>query len=473
MPSDTDVANVALRLIGSTNPITSLTDGSDNAKVVNAIYTEVRDDLLRSHPWNFATKRVKLSRLSTDPTFEFDFAYALPTDWAQIGNSLSIATVGDPALAVLNGTDVAFIDATNDSLRTYRFDGTDWAQIGNSLAIATVGSPALAALNSRDVAFIDDSNDSIRTYRFDGTDWAQVGNSLAIATVGNPALTALNGTDIAFIDSTNDSLRTYRFDGTDWAQVGNSFAITTVGRPSITRLTATDIAFIDSTNDSLRTYRFTSPDWAQTGNSLSITTVGNPALAALNSTDVAFIDGDNDALRTYRFTSPDWAQTGNSLSIAGIGNPALAALNGTDIAFIDATNDSLRTYRYGDWLRTISVHDNDAGHGTVLSRHEQVDGKNAIVSSADAIYLRYISRVTDPNLMSADFRRALALSLARDLAIPLASSNTMQEQFAREVTRVLARARSADAMGSFPELRPRGSWAASRGGFRRDDFLSD
>ena len=383
MPSDTDVANVALRLIGSTNPITSLTDGSDNAKVVNAIYTEVRDDLLRSHLWNFATKRVKLSRLSTDPTFEFDFAYALPTDWAQIGNSLSIATVGDPALAVLNGTDVAFIDLTNDSLRTYRFDGTDWAQIGNS------------------------------------------------------------------------------------------FAITTVGRPSITRLTATDIAFIDSTNDSLRTYRFTSPDWAQTGNSLSITTVGNPALAALNSTDVAFIDGDNDALRTYRFTSPDWAQTGNSLSIAGIGNPALTALNGTDIAFIDATNDSLRTYRYGDWLRTISVHDNDAGHGTVLYRHEQVDGKNAIVSSADAIYLRYISRVTDPNLMSADFRRALALSLARDLAIPLASSNTMQEQFAREVTRVLARARSADAMGSFPELRPRGSWAASRGGFRRDDFLSD
>lgn len=204
MPSDTDIANVALRLVGQTT-ITSLTDGSTTANVLDDLYTEVLDDLLRSHPWNFATKRVQLAQSSTAPTFEFDHAYALPADW----------------------------------------------------------------------------------------------------------------------------------------------------------------------------------------------------------------------------------------------------------------------------LRTVSVHDNDAGHGTVLYRMEQVGGQNAIVASSDAIYLRYIHRVTNPNLMSADFRRAFQLALARDLAIPLASSNTMQEQFSREATRVLARARSADAMGGFPELRPRGSWATSRGGFRRDDFLSD
>ena len=126
-----------------------------------------------------------------------------------------------------------------------------------------------------------------------------------------------------------------------------------------------------------------------------------------------------------------------------------------------------------DWLRTISVHDNDAGHGTVLYRTEQVDGQNVIVSSSDAIYLRYVYKVTDHNLMSADFRRAFQLALARDLAIPLASSNTMQEVYSREASRALARARSTDALGGFPELRPRGSWASSRGGFRRDDFLSD
>ena len=117
-------------------------------------------------------------------------------NWAQVGNSLAIATVNGPALASLNSTDAAFIDSLNDSLRTYRFNGTDWAQVGNSLAVASAGIPALASLNSTDVAFIDDLNDSLRTYRFNGTDWAQVGNSLAIATVGGPALASLNSTEI-------------------------------------------------------------------------------------------------------------------------------------------------------------------------------------------------------------------------------------------------------------------------------------
>ena len=204
MPSDTDVANRALRHVGQT-PITSLSDGSDTANVVDDIYTEVRDDLLRSHPWNFATKRVQLAQSGTDPTFEFDNAFVLPADW----------------------------------------------------------------------------------------------------------------------------------------------------------------------------------------------------------------------------------------------------------------------------LRTISVHDNDAGHGSVLYRHEIVNGQQVLVTSSDALYLRYVYQVTDPNLMAADFRAAFEWALARDLAIPITSSNTLFEAFSIQANRVLARARSSDAMGSFPELRPRGSWASSRGGFRRDDFLSD
>ena|SRR3990167_1037347 len=126
-----------------------------------------------------------------------------------------------------------------------------------------------------------------------------------------------------------------------------------------------------------------------------------------------------------------------------------------------------------DWLRTVSVHDNDAGHGTILYRMEQIGGQRAIVTSSDQVYLRYVSRVEDPNLMTPDFRRVLEVSLARDLAIPLASSNTLQEQLARQADRVMNQARSTDALGSSPELRPRGSWATSRGGRRRDQFFSD
>lgn len=126
-----------------------------------------------------------------------------------------------------------------------------------------------------------------------------------------------------------------------------------------------------------------------------------------------------------------------------------------------------------DWLRTISVHDNDAGHGTILYRMEQIADQRAIVTSSDQVYLRYVARVEDPNMMTSDFRRLLEVSLARDFAIPLAASNAMQEQYQQQAIRVMAQARSTDALGSFPELRPRGSWASSRGGSRRNQFFSD
>ena len=270
------------------------------------------------------------------------------TSAQQIGSGLTIGTVGNPAIAALNGTDVAFIDSTNDSLRTYRSNGSVFAQIGISLAIATVGNPAIAALNGTDIAFIDDSNDSLRTYRFDGTNWAQVGSSLAITTVGVPALAALNSTDIAFIDNINASLRTYRFNGSTWAQVGSGLSVSSA-TSALTALNATDVAFIDSTIEQLTTYRFNGTTWAVVGNGLSIATAGNPALAGLNGTDVAFIDGTNRSMRIYRFSGTNWAQSGSGLTIINTDFPALAALNGTDVAFIDINNASLRTYRFGQF----------------------------------------------------------------------------------------------------------------------------
>lgn len=78
--SDTDLANRALRLLKA-NRITSLTDGSKNANVMNDVFTSERESLLRNHAWNFATKLTTLSRSATTPSFEFDYGYVLPSDW--------------------------------------------------------------------------------------------------------------------------------------------------------------------------------------------------------------------------------------------------------------------------------------------------------------------------------------------------------------------------------------------------------
>jgi len=115
------------------------------------------------------------------------------------------------------------------------------------------------------------------------------------------------------------------------------------------------------------------------------------------------------------------------------------------------------------WIRTISVHPNSAGAGTMFYREEQVDDKRVILTSADEVYLRYIARVTDANLWPPDFRNAMSMLLARDFAIPLGNSNTLHQNFDSLSRSAIARARSSDSMGSSPERRPRGSWVNRRG----------
>ena len=277
------------------------------------------------------------------------------TEATTLGNALSLV-VGLPTLTYLNTTDVAMIDSTLESLRTYRFDGTDWAIVGSGLSIPGIGNPMLATLNGTDVAYVDPTLSSLRTYRFNGSIWALVGSGLAMPTMLNPALTALDGTDVAFIDSFGDQLRTYRFNGTTWSQVGNNFALSGVG-PTITTLNSTDIALIDGTNSTLKTYRFDGTDWASVGNGLVITG-GFGDLATLNETDVVLYDTGNFTLGTYRWDGTDWTHIGTNLSL-NVGAAGITGFTGTDVAILGATSDELQTYRFpgtvGDDATTTSL----------------------------------------------------------------------------------------------------------------------
>ena len=115
-----------------------------------------------------------------------------------------------------------------------------------------------------------------------------------------------------------------------------------------------------------------------------------------------------------------------------------------------------------DWVFTISVHDNDESVGTIDFRHEQVGAQNVIATDVNSVFLVYTYKEQDPNIMTPSFRKALSSALARDLAITVANSNVLEDQLGKRATKDLARAKSLDAMGSFPEPRPRGSWANSR-----------
>jgi len=79
MASKTDIANSALVKIGSKQTITSFNDGTAGANIASLRYDEIRQDLLRSHNWNFATARVKLAKLATQPSFGYQNCFQLPS----------------------------------------------------------------------------------------------------------------------------------------------------------------------------------------------------------------------------------------------------------------------------------------------------------------------------------------------------------------------------------------------------------
>lgn len=69
----------ALLMIGAAS-LSSFDDGTAEAEVAANLFPSLRDALLSSHPWNFATRTAWLARLAEAPAADFEAAFALPDD---------------------------------------------------------------------------------------------------------------------------------------------------------------------------------------------------------------------------------------------------------------------------------------------------------------------------------------------------------------------------------------------------------
>lgn len=81
--SETEIANSALSKLG-TKRILSLNEDTREARLLKEQFAKIRDDLLRSHPWNFAIARANLAAITTAPAFGFEKAFQLPTDCLRV-----------------------------------------------------------------------------------------------------------------------------------------------------------------------------------------------------------------------------------------------------------------------------------------------------------------------------------------------------------------------------------------------------
>lgn len=86
MTTKTDIANQALSLIGA-DSITSFEENTSTARRMRTVYDSSRKALLRLHPFQCSTKRIKLNPISTQPEFEYTYQFQLPDDLIRIINA--------------------------------------------------------------------------------------------------------------------------------------------------------------------------------------------------------------------------------------------------------------------------------------------------------------------------------------------------------------------------------------------------
>jgi len=77
------ICNIALTSLGA-NPITDLSDGSTEAVLCTSMWDNARRAVLRSHPWNFAVKRIELAPEAIPPAFKYKNSFPLPADCMRV-----------------------------------------------------------------------------------------------------------------------------------------------------------------------------------------------------------------------------------------------------------------------------------------------------------------------------------------------------------------------------------------------------
>lgn len=78
--SDIALASRALIRLGAA-PISSFADGTAESEIAGALYAPVRDALLSSYGWSFASGQVALTMLEDPPLADYANAFQLPVDF--------------------------------------------------------------------------------------------------------------------------------------------------------------------------------------------------------------------------------------------------------------------------------------------------------------------------------------------------------------------------------------------------------
>ncbi len=107
--SPVKICNLALSLLKQDGVTDIDTPSTPTEQLCKAHYPQQRRATLRSHPWNFAIKRVEIAQNATAPIFGFNTAYDLPPDFIRFLTRHS--ALGEPVpFSFAEGTDYQIED---------------------------------------------------------------------------------------------------------------------------------------------------------------------------------------------------------------------------------------------------------------------------------------------------------------------------------------------------------------------------
>jgi len=109
--------------------------------------------------------------------------------------------------------------------------------------------------------------------------------------------------------------------------------------------------------------------------------------------------------------------------------------------------------RMPDDLRLVSLDPEDAVY--------RLEGRN-ILTDEGSLSARYVSRVTDENVMDPNFRAALVYEVAQAICIELTQDKELRQQILNDLDTAISHARSIHAIEDFPQAVEEGDWISSR-----------
>jgi hypothetical protein len=83
MASKIEIMNLALLQLGD-EIIMSLDEDTKAARTMKVLWDATLREVLEDHTWGFARKRASLGLLGSAPTYQWDYAYKLPSDYIRM-----------------------------------------------------------------------------------------------------------------------------------------------------------------------------------------------------------------------------------------------------------------------------------------------------------------------------------------------------------------------------------------------------